>query len=97
MNQVRVEVPFLEDAEVDPHRTVSEVLVEAPLGAAPLVFLDPGLQTVEVLLVLGGLEVSSASDPVGECLEEEAGFPVGWLILTVGSIWSAVAGWILLH
>ena len=22
---------------------------------------------------------------------------MGWLILTVGSIWSAVAGWILLH
>jgi hypothetical protein len=46
--------------------------------------------------VSGELEVSSALALVGGYLEE-AGFPVDWTIQMVGSIWSAVVGWILLR
>jgi hypothetical protein len=48
------------------------------------------------LLASGELEASSALAPVGGYLEE-AGFPVDWWIPMVGSIWSAVVGWILLR
>ena len=44
----------------------------------------------------GELEVSSALARVGGCLEE-AGFPADYSIPTVGSIWSATVGWILLR